>query len=153
MHEQGYKDDKINTFRHPVVVIDRVEDPKFLLLGKKQRVETVEVYFVAQMSSKLPMEQKYIGNAGELFERPEYIIESSESIFFKTRCDLSAKFLETHSQCLSDLQINTGMAQAALGSVLSHHAHKDSGKQAPLIMPGGHRMEIKKAMGESESTR
>lgn len=124
----------------------------FLKLREDQGVEDVEdVYFVAQMSSNLPMEEKYIGNAGKFFERPEYIIESGESILFEIRCDLSVKFLDLHPQPLSQMDVNKGMAQAALGSLLAQHPHEDSGKQTPLIMPETHRAEITTAMSEFES--
>ena len=111
------------------------------------------VYFVAYMSKKLLIEEKYIGNAGTYFGKPDYVIKTSESIFPETRCDLSAKFLESNEDLpLSVFQINTGLAQAARGSLLAEHKHIVPANQPPLIMPKANRTAISQRMSESEST-
>ena len=111
------------------------------------------VYFVAYMSKKLLIEKDYIGNAGTYFGNPDYIIKTSESNFLETRCDLSAWFLENNENLpLSAFQINIGLAQAALGSLLAEHKHIKSVDQPLLIMPETNRTAILIAMGRSEST-
>ena len=132
-----------------------MDKPFFLQLNKDQRVNDVPaVYFVALMSSNLPMEKKYIGTAAEFFEKPSYYtLGSSESILLQTRCrDLTAKFLATHPIPLGSTEINKGMAQAALGSLLADHKHEGSSEQKPLIMPVKQREFITNQMSESEST-
>ena len=132
-----------------------MDKPFFLELDKGQSVNDVPaVYFVALMSSRLPMEEKYIGIAAKFFEKPSYYkLESSESILLQTRCrDLTAKFLATHPIPLGSTEINKGMAQAALGSLLADHKHEGSSEQKPLIMPVKQREFITDQMSESEST-
>ena len=60
-------------------------DPYFFKLDTGQTVEDVKsVYFVAIMSSNLPIGKEYIGIAGDYFENRDYVIQSSESIFLET---------------------------------------------------------------------
>ena len=123
-----------------------VEDP--------DKGRDVDVYFVAFMSKKLLIDPQYIENAQEHFDDPNLKIRSSASILLETMCDLNAKFLENNKETpIGEFEINVGLAQAALGSLLSDKRHGKAVYQPqPIIMPEGKRTAIFNRMSESEST-
>ena len=147
--------------RHPVVVLNKV-DNSYLKIRMDVK-DLPDVYFVAFMSSKLLVEEEYKGNATDYFELGS-IIKSREHIFLETRCDLSVNlFIGTQEKPVSELEINTGLAQAALGSLLAEHRNEESSNQQaheahgtagsrdqkPLIMSETHRTAITERMSQS----
>ena len=124
------------------------------LVADPNRGRDVDVYFVAFMSKKLLIKPQYIENAKNHFENPKLKIGSSGSILLKTMCDLNAIFLANNEEMpIEEFEINVGLAQAALGSLLSDRRHGKAVYQPqPIIMPEENRMAIFNRMSESEST-
>jgi hypothetical protein len=128
---------------------------KSFLLEVDEGKDVEDVYFVAMMSHHLLIEEEYIDNAGKCFKEG-VVIRSREPIFFETRCDLSAEFLDTRKKSASDLEINKRLAQAALGSLLRVNPSDRKTKQGwqikQTIMRSDPRRSIADLMSESENT-